>query len=169
MSNQPKSLSVRAQLCQQIMEDLFKADKARLQRRLSRALAEVEGEASNSAFHYKGKTYFVTGLPAVRGAHVIDVSPTIIPQLESYLEDKNQVERDEAIIKQLVAALLHECEDFQDIRDALPDAIVPQNILAEKERTRPAGYPFQTNPRLLRQFKKYEDVIFQYAAAKLLY
>ena len=73
MSNQPKSLSVRAQLCQQIMEDLFKADKARLQRRLSRALAEVEGEASNSAFHYKGKTFFVTGLPAVRGAHVIDV------------------------------------------------------------------------------------------------
>ena len=169
MSNQPKSLSVRAQLCQQIMEDLFKADKARLQRRLSRALAEVEGEASNSAFHYKGKTYFVTGLPAVRGAHVIDIPPTIIPQLESYLEDKNQVERDEAIIKQLVAALLHECEDFQDIRDALPDAIVPQNILAEKERTRPAGYPFQTNHRLLRQFKKYEDVIFQYAAAKLLY
>ena len=169
MSNQPKSLSVRAQLCQQIMEDLFKADKARLQRRLSRALAEVEGEASNSAFHYKGKTYFVTGLPAVRGAHVIDVPPTIIPQLESYLEDKNQVERDEAFIKQLVAALLHECEDFQDIRDALPDAIVPQNILAEKERTRPAGYPFQINPRLLRQFKKYEDVIFQYAAAKLLY
>lgn len=169
MSNQPKSLSVRAQLCQQIMEDLFKADKARLQRRLSRALAEVEGEASNSAFHYKGKTFFVTGLPAVRGAHVIDVPPTIIPQLESYLEDKNQVERDEAIIKQLVAALLHECEDFQDIRDALPDAIVPQIILAEKERTRQAGYPFQTNPRLLRQFKKYEDVIFQYAAAKLLY
>ena len=168
MNNQPK-FSVRAQLCQQIMEDLFKADKARLQRRLSRALAEVEGEASNSAFHYKGKTYFVTGLPAVRGAHVIDVPPTIIPQLESYLEDKNQVERDEAIIKQLVAALLHECEDFQDIRDALPDAIVPQNILAEKERTRSAGYPFQTNPRLLRQFKKYEDVIFQYAAAKLLY
>ena len=169
MSNQPKSLSVRAQLCQQIMEYLFKADKARLQRRLSRALAEVEGEASNSAFHYKGKTYFVTGQPAVRGAHVVDVPPTIIPQLESYLEDKNQVERDEAVIKQLVAALLHECENSQDIRDALPDAVVPPNVLAEKERTRPAGYPFQNNPRLLRQFKKYEDVIFQYAAAKLLY
>ena len=168
MSNQPISFSVRAQLCQQIMEDLFKADKARLQRRLSRALAEVEGEASNAAFHYKGKTYFVTGEPAMRGARVIDVPPAIIPQLESYLEDKNQVERDEAIIKQLVAALLHECENFQDIRDALPDVVVPQ-ILAEKERTRPAGYPFQNNPRLLRQFKKYEDVIFQYAAAKLLY
>ena len=168
MSNQPKSLSVRAQLCQRIMEDLFMADKARLQRRLSRALAEVEGE-TNSAFHYKGKTYFVTGEPAMRGARVVDVPLAIIPQLESYLEDKNQVERDEAIIKQLVAALLHECETSQDIRDALPDAIVPQNIMAEKERTRPAGYPFQANPRLLRQFKKYEDAIFQYAAAKLLY
>lgn len=169
MSNQPKSLSVRAQLCQRIMEDLFMADKARLQRRLSRALAEVEGETTNSAFHYKGKTYFVTGEPAMRGARVVDVPPTIIPQLESYLEDKNQVERDETIIKQLVAALLHECKTSQDIRDALPDAIVPQNIMAEKERTRPAGYPFQSNPRLLRQFKKYEDAIFQYAAAKLLY
>lgn len=169
MSNQPKSLSVRAQLCQRIMEDLFMADKARLQRRLSRALAEVEGETTNSAFHYKGKTYFVTGALVTRGARVVDVPPAIIPQLESYLEDKNQVERDEAIIKQLVAALLHECKTSQDIRDALPDAIVPQNIMAEKERTRPAGYPFQTNPRLLRQFKKYEDVIFQYAAAKLLY
>lgn len=169
MSNQPKSLSVRAQLCQRIMEDLFKADKARLQRRLSRTLAEVEGETTNSAFHYKGKTYFVTGETAMRGAKVIDVPPAIIPQLEGYLEDKNQVERDESVIKQLVAALLHECEDSQDIRDALPDAIVPQNIMAEKERTRPADYPFQNNPRLLRQFKKYEDVIFQYAAAKLLY
>ena len=169
MSNQPKSLSVRAQLCQRIMEDLFMADKARLQRRLSRALAEVEGETTNSAFHYKGKTYFVTGEPAMRGARVVDVPPAIIPQLESHLEDKNQVERDEAIIKQLVAALLHECETSQDIRDALPDAIVPQNIMAEKERTRPAGYPFQSNPRLLRQFKKFEDAIFQFAAAKLLY
>ena len=169
MSNQPKSLSVRAQLCQRIMEDLFMADKARLQRRLSRTLAEVEGETTNSAFHYKGKTYFVTGVPAMRGARVVDVPPAIIPQLESYLEDKNQVERDEAIIKQLVAALLHECGTPQDIRDALPDAIVPQNIMAGKERTRPAGYPFQTNPRLLRQLKKYEDVILQYAAAKLLY
>ena len=169
MSNQPKSLSVRAQLCQRIMEDLFMADKARLQRRLSRILAEVEGETTNSAFHYKGKTYFVTGVPAMRGARVVDVPPAIIPQLESYLEDKNQVERDEAIIKQLVAALLHECGTPQDIRDALPDAIVPQNIMAGKERTRPAGYPFQTNPRLLRQLKKYEDVILQYAAAKLLY
>lgn len=169
MSNQPKSLSVRAQFCQRILDDLFMADKARLQRRLSRALAEVEGETTNSAFHYKGKTYFVTGVPAMRGARVVDVPPAIIPQLESYLEDKNQVERDAAIIRQLVVALLHECENSQDIRDALPDAIVPQNIMAEKERTRPAGYPFQTNPRLLRQFKKYEDVIFQYAAAKLLY
>ena len=169
MSNQPKSLSARAQLCQRIMEDLFMADKARLQRRLSRTLAEVEGETTNSAFHYKGKTYFVTGEPAMRSARVIDVPPAIIPQLESYLEDKNQVERDESIIKQLVAALLHECEGSQDIRDALPDAIVPQNIMVERERTRPAGYPFQNNPRLLRQFKKYEDVIFQYAAAKLLY
>lgn len=169
MSNQPKSLSVRAQFCQRILDDLFMADKARLQRRLSRALAEVEGETTNSAFHYKGKTYFVTGVPAMRGARVVDVPPANIPQLESYLEDKNEVERDAAIIRQLVVALLHECENSQDIRDALPDAIVPQNIMAEKERTRPAGYPFQTNPRLLRQFKKYEDVIFQYAAAKLLY
>lgn len=169
MSNQPKSLSVRAQLCHRIMEDLFMADKARLQRRLSRTLAEIEGENTNTAFHYKGKTYFVTGETTLRGARVVDVPPAIIPQLESYLEDKNQVERDEAIIKQLVAALLHECVNSQDIRDALPDAIVPQNLLAERERTRPVGYPFQNKPRLLRQFKKYEDTIFQYAAAKLLY
>ena len=169
MSNQPKSLSVRAQLCQRIMEDLFMADKARLQRRLSRALAEVEGETTNSAFHYKGKTYFVTGEPAMRGARVVDVPPAIIPQLESYLEDKNQVERDEAIIKQLVAALLHECENSQDIRDALPDCIVPANIMQERERSRPVGYPFDSNPRLKRQLDKYHDTIFQYAAAKLLY
>ena len=169
MSNQPKALSIRAQLCHQIMEDLFTADKARLRRRLSRILAEVEGDTTNTAFHYKGVSYFVTGEPVLRGARVVDVPPAIIPLLESYLEDKSQVERDESVIKQLVAALLQECNTSQDIRDALPDAIVPQHIAADKERTRPAGYPFQNNPRLQRQFKKYEDVIFQYAAAKLLY
>ena len=169
MNNQPKTMSVRAQLTAGIIESMFMADKGRLQRRLSRALSEVEGSTTNSAFHYKGKTYFVTGEPAVRGAQVVDVPPAIIPILESYLADKAQVERDESVIRQLVVALLQECETSQDIRDALPDCLVPQSILNDRERSREAGYPFLENPRLLRQYKKYEDIIFQYAAAKLLY
>ena len=164
-----KTLSVRAQLSEGIISGLFQPDFNRLQRRLSRALTEVNGSVTNTAFHYMGKTYFVDGNTAVRGAHVVDVPSTIVPQLESYLQDKAQVEKDRDVIRQLVAALLQECEDSQDIRDALPDCIVPTNILQERERTRPVGYPFDSNPRLKRQLDKYHDVIFQYAAAKLLY
>ena len=164
-----KTLSVRAQLTEGIISGLFQPDSDRLQRRLSRTLTEVSGTVPNTAFHYKGKTYFVDGNTAIRGAQVVDVPPTLVPQLEAYLQDRAQVEKDRDIIRQLVAALLQECENSQDIRDALPDCIVPANIMQERERSRPVGYPFDSNPRLKRQLDKYHDTIFQYAAAKLLY
>lgn len=171
MSNHvSKTLSVRAQITQQIIHDLYAPELRRLQQKLKDVLSKIDAPSNEVVYHYKGERFLVTGEAVkARGYPVVEMPPHIIPHLEEYLADEAQVHRDESIIKQLIAALLSECETEQDIRDALPECLIPTSYLSQYERTRPPGYPFQNNPRLHKQFVKYEDVIFQYAAAKLFY
>ena len=166
-----KTLSVRAQITQQIIHDLYAPELRRLQQKLKDVLSKIDAPSDEVVYHYKGERFLVTGeeVKTPRGYPVVEMPLHIIPHLEEYLADEAQVCRDELIIKQLIAALLSECESEQDIRDALPECLVPATYLSQYERTRPPGYPFQNNPRLHKQFVKYEDVIYQYAAAKLFY
>ena len=163
-------ISYRARICTEVLEELFKPEMGRLERKLSKLLVEAAGSAvTNTAIHYKGRSHFVDGSTAYHGAHVRELPANQIPAMEAYLAEVKQVELDKNMVRQVLAALLFNCEGAQDVRDALPDCAMPALIASELQRTRPEAWSVQNTPSLLRQYMKYRDLLYQYAATRLLY
>jgi len=80
------------------------------------------------------------------------------------------MQADKERIRQALTLVLRDCRSFQDMRDALPNALkdfIPgSNRL---ERTRPEAYTLEDNPRAHAQYMKLREKIEFYIAARLLY
>jgi len=95
--------------------------------------------------------------------------PLLHDDARLYLDDVKLADREEMQIRQGVYSLLQHCNDFQDARDALPDAIVNLfQALSMFKRTRPEAYPIAHSEIKMHNWKIISDVIFTRFASALI-
>jgi hypothetical protein len=158
-------------LIDEVIKILFAADDRRLQAWVDR-LCEKNQELRREpviGFLYGGR-YFrpsnVVGLVKTKRA----LDPSMYDQIDAYLDDERQVDKDKAFIRQAMFAVLDPCKDIQDIRDALPECLVdclPK--LKELSRHNQPAFTIQDNPRALRQFNKVLPMMEVYATARMVF
>lgn len=153
----------------EITQELFAPNKRRLQAALGLILERVAGRSYQQVgYYYLGATFTFTGDVVPRGTTVLEIPKELHPLMQEYYEDCKQCQREETRTMQLLSALLIDAKCEQDMRDALPDVLLP-DWLKGYPRTRPEAYPFENNPRLKRLWDQNVSTIYHYAATKLIY
>ena len=94
----------------------------------------------------------------------------MIPEMDLVLAEKATLAADKERIKQALTLVLRNCKTFQDMRDALPNAMKDFIPGAQRlERTRPEAFTLQDIPIAYRQYMKLREKIEFYIATRLLY
>ena len=70
---------------------------------------------------------------------------------------------------QLYTVLTDKCVNDQDLRDALPDMVLPENLKNRLQRTRATAYTLADNPAQMARYQKQYRKMCKYAAMRLLY
>lgn len=116
-------------------------------------------------FSYKGAMY-VLG----RKAEVLPLSQDLHDAMELYLLEHDKVSTDAAAMVQGFSPAIVRCESEQDIRDVLPEFLVPlDDALKALRRTREPGFNVLEAPFKLAQFQRAEEIAGYYLANKVLY
>lgn len=153
------------------IEALFKSEAARIDKsveRLDRENREIL-KTSNWGFMWQGQRFVPKNSP-YRVTNVFALDFSLRHEGNFLLKDIAQVGEDEQMIRETIALLIERCETEQDLRDALPDALVELSPkLMALPREREAGYTLRGNERALRQFTKILDKIHLYAATRMMY
>lgn len=153
----------------EIVQELFAPNKRRLQTALGLILEQVAGPSyQRNGFYYLGATFTFTSDVVPRGTTVLEIPKELHPQMQEYYADCSRCRQEETRTLQLLRALLIDAKCEQDMRDALPDVLLP-GWLKCYPRTRPEAYPFESNPRLKRLWEQNASTIYHYAATKLIY
>lgn len=153
----------------EIVQELFAPNKRRLQAALGLILERVAGPSyKRVGFYYLGSTFTFDSDVVPRGTTMLEIPKELYPQMQEYYADCKRCEQEETRTLQLLSALLVATHGEQDMRDALPDVLLP-DWLKCYSRTRPEGYPFEHNPRLKRLWEQNLNTIYHYAATKLIY
>lgn len=122
-----------------------------------------------SGFLFGGK--FHSNFPVQKHftLHKTTLHPAFHAQARSYMEEVRLADREEMQIRQGLFSLLQHCTCDQDIRDALPEALVrPIPELASYSRTRPEAYPILHSEIQMHNWKHISDVIFTRFASALI-
>lgn len=163
-------MTILHKLIDVIAIELFKPEARRLQNRVDE-LDKQNGEirhAREYGFQWKGHTFRANGNPYKGGRYpALDFS--LRKEGDDLLRDMQAVEDDKQLVKQTMALLLKDCTDIQQMRDALPDAIVELcRDMSALPRTMKDGWTL-TEERHLRQYAKMLDKIDFYAATRMMY
>lgn len=156
-----------------IVEKLF----AHEDRRLVGVIDEIEtanrfhGKHAEKAFMYGGNLYTNSSADTrYIAANVPTLSLRFTNAMVSYFQDLKQIKADKASIQQMLFRLMHPCETYQDLRDALPETLV--EYLPEESRkltrTNQDGYNLPDD-RARRQYAKVKERIDFYFSTSLLY
>lgn len=172
----PRKGSSYYQLIRQFLEDLFVAEKRRLDKSLGdliRANNELKVvQAAN--FMYEGEVYASSSFTVAVGAGGAGQRPTLhetlVPKMEWHLKSANRVAEEEQIIGQVIFKLLSPCEDLQTMRDTLPDCLAEMiPALRTLPRQGEVGCSISNDTRATKQFNDMLERIEFYAAARLIY
>jgi hypothetical protein len=151
---------------------LFEAERRRLQKwidRLCRANQECYSNPKLEGFLYEGIYYRPSWLGRGIWPHGA-LHFTLADEMRAFLIDKKIVDDDERFIRQTLFALLHPCKTDQDIRDTLPECLIPViSGLASYPRTRQPACTIEGNARALRQYEKILPKIELYTAARMIF
>lgn len=169
----PKKGSSYYKLIQKFLEDLFVAEKRRLEKSISdliRANNEVKGQQA-AGFLYYGEFYTAPGFQQmgnIVGKSNLDDS--LVDKMEWHLKSAQRVATEQRLIGQIIYKLLDPCETLQEMRDTLPDCLsemIP--ALKNLPRQNEPGWSLRGDTRASTQFEKLRDRIEFYAAARLIY
>ena len=95
---------------------------------------------------------------------------SLIPEMDQILAEKAILATDKERIRQALTLVLRDAKTYQDMRDALPNAMREYLPIAKVlERTRPEAYTLKDNPRAYSQYMKLREKIEFYIATRLLY
>jgi len=172
----PRKGSSYYQLIKQFLEDLFVAEKRRLDKSLAdliRANNEVR-VVQSSSFMYEGEVYTSTAFTVVAGAGGAGTRPilheTLEAKMEWHLKSAKRVSEEEQLIGQIIFKLLSPCEELQTMRDTLPDCLAEMiPALRSLPRQGEVGCSISNDTRATKQFNDMLERIEFYAAARLIY
>lgn len=159
-----------------IMAKLFEAEDRRLDRivsDLNRKNCEARGRAAAGFFHQGIRFIPLDQKQAARAnakQPLVTLVPDLTAQAESLILDFKQTDDDKTQIRQLFVRLLDPCMTTQEIRDALPECVIPLvPELEQMPRRFAIGWSIHGDPRALRQYTKLISKIEMYAVSRMLY
>lgn len=172
----PRKGSSYYQLIKQFLEDLFVAEKRRLDKSLA-DLIRANNEArvvQASSFMYEGEVYTSTAFTMAAGVGGAGTHPilheTLEAKMEWHLKSAKRVSEEEQLIGQIIFKLLSPCKELQTMRDTLPDCLAEMiPALRTLERQGEVGCSISNDTRATKQFNDMLERIEFYAAARLIY
>lgn len=92
-------------------------------------------------------------------------------EANAFLADVKKVRLDEEQIRQILFKLLYPAKTLQDVRDALPECLVPlaPHVSKMKRQDNEPAWTIRNDERALRQYKKILPKIEMYAMSRLIY
>lgn len=170
----PKNSSMYA-LIQGIIAQLFVAEERRIKSDLHDIIVEnnkLRGCLSNRIMH-EGNSYVSDKLSPAQVNTKTGTPPThddIVPKMEAYVRDVEKLALDKRQIAMVIYRLTDKCESLQELRNALPECMVPMiRALAEFQRTAEPGDNLKDDPRIHKQIMEIMPTIKFYSAARLMY
>lgn len=164
-----------SELISDLLTKLFEAEK----RRLKAVINELNSQNKRlknlavDGFLYGGQLYMPSGVSTVvagPGQCKATLAFKLNDQMETWLRDHKTIRDDHDLIKQMLFRLLKPCISERAIRDALPECLVTlDRRFSTYCRSDPPGWPFENDPRAMRQFLKLVPKMEVYSAARLLY
>jgi hypothetical protein len=154
-----------------ILKALFEREEAQLAKRELSILDRNAGlTGKTDGFRHLGIIYTqLTGAARPRGDYG-RLHSSLAPEMDSIVEDRKLINFERDRIRQALAMVLDGCENLQDMRDALPNALKDFCAgLGQLERTRPEAFTLAENPRSYTQYMKLREKIEFYVATRLLY
>ena len=172
----PRKGSSYYQLIRQFLEDLFVAEKRRLDKSIGDLIAannEVRGVQASSFMH-EGEVYTSTNFTVAPGAGGAGQRPilhdSLVKKMEFHLRSAKRVAEEKQLIGQIIFKLLSPCEELQTMRDTLPDCLAEMiPALRTLERQGEVGCSISNDTRATKQFNDLLERIEFYAAARLIY
>ena len=158
-------------LIELIRDSLLSAERRRLAGWIDKiclANREALGKAY-AGFLYRGEYYQQQHIPQGRYERP-NLAYSLSNQMDAYLVDARIIAMDEQLIGQCLVALLQPCEEWQDVRDTLPECL-SDTFPGTKtlHRTRAEAWTIAGNVRAERQYLKILPKIQLYSATKLIY
>lgn len=95
----------------------------------------------------------------------------LMPEGRKLKSATEALEQDMEYLKQAFSVLFRKCKTLQDMRDAVPDALIPycSPAFTKFKRTREEGWCMTDDDRQIEKFKKLKAKIFEHVANRMLY
>ena len=158
-----------------LIDDLFTAARARLIKQKIEFMSSLHDVEPYKFLRFRGKVYRKSSGEEVSVPAKLFNYPAIkslpahgVAYFSDLLNQENQMERDKVALTQLFTVMTDKCVNEQDLRDALPDMVLPEKLKMRLPRTRPAAYTLEDNPAQMARYQKQYRKMCQYAAMRLL-
>lgn len=148
---------------------LFDAEKRRFKKFISQIHLENQ-EVSNARadkFQYMGKVYNPDNL---RSINTMTLHLSLWDKMDQHLKDVKSIENDEQQIRQTLYKLFDHAHSLQELRDVLPDSIVPLfEQVKHMKRYDEIQWILRNDPRTYKQLQKTIEKIEMYSVTRMLY
>ena len=154
-----------------LIEQLIKEDRVRLGQQLSQLIeANTALSGSPIGFMFAGEFHSLYDKSVQAKAAKKPLHPSLMNQGNDYITELKRLKNDCIRMQSGLSLLLRPCESWQDVRDALPDAVkdeLPE--IRSLPRTRPEGWTLEAFPLQRHQIQITIDLMLFYIANRLLY
>ena len=158
-----------------LVDDLFTAARARLIKHKTEFMSSLHDLEPYKFLRFRGKVYRKSSgeevsVPAkfFNYSAIKSLPAHGVAYFSDLLNQESQMERDKVALTQLFTVMTYKCVNEQDLRDALPDMVLPEKLKMRLPRTRPAAYTLADNPAQMARYQKQYRKMCQYAAMRLL-
>lgn len=160
------------ELIEAIMETLLGAEYRRFSNwidQLCKRNQEARGDAG-TGFLYEGRYYKPSNVIVQPDVKKNPLHISLHAEMDVLIRDRAAIDIDQHLIKQSLFGLLYPCKTGQELRDALPDMLLPLiPFIQHHRRTDDEAWSIRDNPRAVRQYARVLPRIEMYVAARMIY
>lgn len=166
------SLANKHEVLNALVEKLFEPEERRLQTlvsELDKANREIKGHTV-MGFIYNGTAFIPPEARTRQSGGYPSLAFSLTNQASAWWADRQQIEEDKQLIRQILWLTVRETETVQDFRDAMPESIVElSEQLSAIPRQREDGFTLRHSNRLYDQYLRMRDKIDVYWACRMVY
>lgn len=159
----------RADIIIKIIASLCEPDANRLYNLRVNIIARHCILTGTDSFYTQGEIWSnIQGLPQ-KVLQKRPIHESLKEELHELIKQRNQLKADREKLKQGLAVIIRSLDTHEEVRDALPDLLLPfmDSTTAVLPRTRPELYTL-TQEIWKQQYKKTEELIYFYLGSRLL-
>ena len=175
MANKPiRTPSVEEGAINLLMNPILEIER----RRLNRILIDLNQRnkllqrTKSDGFLFAGRFEFPAEINGARPtlAQRPALHTDLWPEMEDLIKERDRTKNDLTYIRMILVRLIRDCKTPQEIRDALPDFLVPF-FPPGKLLPRMQGelWTIRDDERAMNQYKQLEEKLALYAASRLIY